>query len=387
MPRAKSLSSATIASNDNAPATCWTIYCHVHRESGKRYVGQTRFSMDKRWREHVSEARGAHRQTHFSRAVARYGQDAFEHYVLERCNTQELANVAEQMWIRHFNSSDPKNGFNVSHGGGGFRLPEPVAEDVLRDRIQKWEKDNGRRLVHKEYDALVDYFSGPNSSSFPHFYNGRRYSEVRMGYDPNDLSGKTFGRLLVTDKCEKRKRNGTWRRWHLCLCSCPEKTEKWVMALNLKQGQTRSCGCLGREEMSPEAVRARKQAHHLLHDGSTITVSELCQRTGLSRNTVRGRLQKGHTADDILHGRQFRALELHLPGGASTTVKKIAQETGLSRAAVQQRLRSGWSAYEILRGKRSAPASSALPRLAAGVEAAQHCPSEHLPVPNAQALA
>lgn len=28
----------------------WTIYCHTHIESGKRYIGQTKFTMEYRWR-------------------------------------------------------------------------------------------------------------------------------------------------------------------------------------------------------------------------------------------------------------------------------------------------------------------------------------------------
>ena len=52
-----------------------TIYCHIHRASGRRYVGQTRYSMEKRWRQHIYNAiRGDCRV--FAAAILEYGPDA-----------------------------------------------------------------------------------------------------------------------------------------------------------------------------------------------------------------------------------------------------------------------------------------------------------------------
>lgn len=58
-----------------------------------------------------------------------------------------------------------------------------------------------------------------------------------------NLVGFRFGRLLVVDDSGKRdgRGNAHWR----CVCDCGASTI--VMAGNLLQGQTRSCGCLQRE--------------------------------------------------------------------------------------------------------------------------------------------
>ena len=67
-----------------------TIYCHIHRASGRRYVGQTRYSMEKRWRQHIYNAiRGDCRV--FAAAILEYGPDAFDHAVLEVCETSASA--------------------------------------------------------------------------------------------------------------------------------------------------------------------------------------------------------------------------------------------------------------------------------------------------------
>lgn len=56
-----------------------------------------------------------------------------------------------------------------------------------------------------------------------------------------DLTGKTFGRLTVLKKLDKRKNEWYW----LCQCDCG--TTKEVRGVSLREGKVRSCGCLKKE--------------------------------------------------------------------------------------------------------------------------------------------
>jgi len=56
-----------------------------------------------------------------------------------------------------------------------------------------------------------------------------------------NLINMTFGRLKVIEY----KGNGMW----LCECSCPEHNQVVVYGYNLKNGHTKSCGCLQKENM------------------------------------------------------------------------------------------------------------------------------------------
>lgn len=58
---------------------------------------------------------------------------------------------------------------------------------------------------------------------------------------PIDLSGKVFGRWQVLGPVERRNGIRFWR----CRCDCGN--EKWVRAQALRNGGSRSCGCLFRE--------------------------------------------------------------------------------------------------------------------------------------------
>lgn len=107
-------------------SSVFTIYCHIHRESGRRYVGQTRKTWKQRWNQHVYTAEKLAKKgwSHFANAIRKYGKDAFSHEVLETCATVDLANVAEEKWIAHFNTRDPLFGFNIKKGGD--HVPHPM---------------------------------------------------------------------------------------------------------------------------------------------------------------------------------------------------------------------------------------------------------------------
>lgn len=65
-----------------------------------------------------------------------------------------------------------------------------------------------------------------------------------------DLTGKRFGRLIVI-KLSGRNKHGHLR-W-LCLCSC--KKEVVILGINLRRGDTQSCGCLNKEKIVQRSTK------------------------------------------------------------------------------------------------------------------------------------
>jgi hypothetical protein len=52
--------------------TCrFTIYCHTNKVNGKRYVGQTVCSMEKRWSEHVTHSKAGSGCRKYGESTAR----------------------------------------------------------------------------------------------------------------------------------------------------------------------------------------------------------------------------------------------------------------------------------------------------------------------------
>jgi hypothetical protein len=141
----------------------WTVYCHIHRTTGRRYVGLTSQDWKKRWNQHISRSkRSKGGRWHFPNAVRKYGKDAFDHEVLEVCDTLEEANTAEVRWIEHFDSTNPEKGFNLLKGGPQtqyLRSNNPWDDPEYRDRMSSISR---ARWGDPSYRAKLKLFSRSN---------------------------------------------------------------------------------------------------------------------------------------------------------------------------------------------------------------------------------
>ena len=82
-----------------------------------------------------------------------------------------------------------------------------------------------------------------------------------------DLTGQRFGRLVVVRRegayAHDNRTNAKW----LCRCDCG--AEKVVIGMNLRSGNTKSCGCLAienRRDNMRSIWAAWKEAKHNDHD-------------------------------------------------------------------------------------------------------------------------
>ena|ERR1700733_163764 len=92
------------------------IYIITNLLSGKRYVGQTMQTLEKRWKEHLRDARNG-RTCPLHAAIRKYGPESFSIEVLVFCGESEL-NPLEKFAILIFNSLvDNRSGYNVTEGG------------------------------------------------------------------------------------------------------------------------------------------------------------------------------------------------------------------------------------------------------------------------------
>jgi len=104
----------------------WTIYCHTHIVTGRRYVGLTKKRMLQRWNEHVYNAQSKRGKgcRHFWNAIRKYGKDAFLHEILAMSWDLEGANATERIIVEQWDTRNPEFGFNLALGGS--HIPHPV---------------------------------------------------------------------------------------------------------------------------------------------------------------------------------------------------------------------------------------------------------------------
>lgn len=95
------------------------IYVIRNTVNSKVYIGQTRTSVEQRWREHLRHAQYGYQV--INRAMKKYGIDKFYVETLEIYSIG-LLDEREMYYIDSFNSTDKSKGYNVSIGGNTPRF-------------------------------------------------------------------------------------------------------------------------------------------------------------------------------------------------------------------------------------------------------------------------
>lgn len=121
----------------------WIIYKHTNLLNNKCYIGQTKQDPLKRWRNGDGYLTDGS-DTHFGRAIRKYGWDSFLHEIIENeIETIEKANERETFWINFYDSVH--NGYNSNFGGGNRQWSE---ESKLKASLtHKGKKITGLHLI------------------------------------------------------------------------------------------------------------------------------------------------------------------------------------------------------------------------------------------------
>ena len=167
-----------------------------------------------------------------------------------------------------------------------------------------------------------------------------------------DLQGQKFGRLEVLSRQPSRffpknpKRENT--RW-LCQCSCGRQLTTFTTFL--RQGKTRSCGCLRRENskkmFSTHGKSKTREWQILQHakarakrDGvpfelklSDINIPTVCPYLGLTINQVKGDWRAGASLDRIDPSKGYVRGNIEVISRLANTMKSNASPEELVRFA------------------------------------------------------
>lgn len=91
------------------------IYKITNQVNGKVYIGQS-INIKHRWIQHKSDALNNRSDAPIHRAIRKYGIQNFSFEIIEECE-QERMNEKEIYWIKYYDSTNKKKGYNIKLGG------------------------------------------------------------------------------------------------------------------------------------------------------------------------------------------------------------------------------------------------------------------------------
>ena len=100
------------------PSCIYAIRC---KANGRLYIGRT-YRLSARIREHFSDLRNGYKVgsirtsenlVNFQSDFDKYGEDAFEVFVLQENVSPDLCKATEAKWISEYNTTDPRYGYNI----------------------------------------------------------------------------------------------------------------------------------------------------------------------------------------------------------------------------------------------------------------------------------
>ena len=119
------------------------IYIIKNFVNNKIYIGQTITGSQNRFTQHLNEAFAKNRKEYnyyLSRAIRKYGKEAFDFAILAENVPKEDLNLIEEHYIDLYNSTNPDVGYNVSTGANDTSQFEKYQELEIDDEDVDFEE-------------------------------------------------------------------------------------------------------------------------------------------------------------------------------------------------------------------------------------------------------
>jgi group I intron endonuclease len=128
------------------------IYKITNIQNNKVYIGQTIRPITDRFNRHINDALHNIIDTHFARAIRKYGKENFKIEEIDSASSQEELNQKEQHWIRYYDSVN--QGYNETdamfkNGGNTYQSKTEQEMEVIKEKIRQTKLGNLNPMARK----------------------------------------------------------------------------------------------------------------------------------------------------------------------------------------------------------------------------------------------
>lgn len=123
------------------------VYKITNTINSKVYIGQTIRPIKQRFQRHINDATNNIIDTHFARAIRKYGSESFKIELIDQAQTQEELTKKEQYWIQKYKSTESDYGYNETDaickcGGNTYRAKSIEEMNDIKTKIRNSKLGN-----------------------------------------------------------------------------------------------------------------------------------------------------------------------------------------------------------------------------------------------------
>jgi group I intron endonuclease len=191
----------------------YKVYVWTNSVNGKRYIGTTGTTMEKRAGVNGYYYQGSPK---FYAAIQKYGFDKFHYDILADGLTKEEAAELEARYIKEFDTMNPDVGYNLQEGGFPDRVPKsngtrvqrisntlkqqrssPEYRKIMSARMQKVWDDPERHAAMLEKRKGKSHGGNPKIAVFCEetgiVYSSQQAAAEALGVNKAHIAKKLFG--------------------------------------------------------------------------------------------------------------------------------------------------------------------------------------------------
>ena len=128
------------------------IYKITNIQNNKVYIGQTIRPIQDRFNRHINDAINNILDTHFARAIRKYGKDSFIIEEIDMAKNQDELNLKEQYWIQYYQAIE--KGYNETDaiskcGGNTYKSKTEEEMNIIKEKIRQTKLRNKNPMAKK----------------------------------------------------------------------------------------------------------------------------------------------------------------------------------------------------------------------------------------------
>ena len=177
------------------------IYKVTNTINNKVYIGQTIQDVNKRWYDHVSQAKSCKKPGYFQRAILKYGRNAFSVTILEKDIPKEKLDEQEVYYIKKFDSYS--KGYNSTIGGQKLSTSKAFYVPTAEHRANMSKAKKGKPLNWSK-ESLEAVRQAKLGAKHPNY--GKSHIRVSCIYCKKNVTPNVLG-YYHGNKCKSHPDN------------------------------------------------------------------------------------------------------------------------------------------------------------------------------------